>query len=285
MSVSTLKLYGHAISQPTRAVMQLLAVKKEPHQFVQVNPVAGDTITAEYLAKFPLGYAPAIEEIIAGDDAKPFYLAEAGAILPYLCETRKWDDWYPSSASTATSLAETRRRAKINECLHWHHGAMRHCTIDCFRIHMIKYMKKSKMKLSPEKEALAPAVNPPSEPLKGLHVEEQNKFIKKLSVNIDELINNARWSSENNTDVYMAPGDKPSIADLMTYCELDQLDAIGTLDGLKKEKPLFNRWINSMKKVEHHDEIRKPLYKLVANMKASGALVVDVPEEQFFGVP
>ena len=283
--MSSLKLYGHAISQPTRAVMQLLAVQKEPHEFVKVNPVAGETVTPDYLAKFPLGYAPAIEEVIG--NGEKFYLAEAGAILPYLCETRKWEQWYPLSA---TSPSEIRRRARINEWLHWHHTAMRKCTIDAFRIHMIKYMKKRNMTLTPEKAALdqtlAPAVEKPSEPEKGLRTEENQKFIKKLSVNIDELIHNAHWTQTNSTDVFMAPGDKPSIADLMTYCEIDQLDAIGTLDSLKTEKPLFNRWIEEMKKIDQHDEIRKPLFKLAQNMKKSGALKVEVSEEkQFFGVP
>ena len=292
MSVPTLKLYGHVISQPTRAVMQLLAVQKEAYEFVKVNPVAGDTITPEYLSKFPLGYAPAIEEVV---DGQHFYLAEAGAILPYLCESRKWDQWYPTSSA---STADIRRRARINECLHWHHTAFRKCTVDCFRVHMIKYMNMKGQTISPKDgngdknnnnnadAELAPAVQKPTEPEKGLHAAENLKFLKKLSVNIDELINNSRWTESNTTDVFMAPGDKPSIADLMTYSEIDQLDAIRTIDGLKKDKPLFNRWIEEMKKVDQHDELRKPLYKLAANMKKSGALGVEVKEEeQFFGVP
>jgi glutathione S-transferase len=279
----SLRLFGHPISQPTRAVSWLLTLNKEPFEYIRVNPVGGDTVTSEFLAKFPLGYAPAIEDANPKYiKNQPLHLAEAGAILVYLCESRKWNQWYPISSTSDNS--EIIRRARINEWLHWHHGALRMCTVDCFRVHMIKFMAKTNKPLKKD-DTFAPAVALPSEPKKGLRKYEEAKFLAHLENSVREMIGNAHWTEAEDKQVFLAPGETPSVADLMSYCELDQLDYLDTLGDLKAKYPLFDRWLQSMKKIEQHDEVRKPLVKLVGLMKKEGALEVDVPEETFHGVP
>ena len=57
-----LKLYGHFGSQPTRSVAWLLKMKETPFELITVNPISGETRTAEYRKKFPLGLIPALED-------------------------------------------------------------------------------------------------------------------------------------------------------------------------------------------------------------------------------
>lgn len=58
------------------------------HEFVVINPLAGETQTEEYLKMNPSGKIPAID-----DDG--FYLFESNAIMKYLCRKYK-SDFYPS---------------------------------------------------------------------------------------------------------------------------------------------------------------------------------------------
>jgi len=110
-----LKLYGHYGSQPFRSVAWLLKMKKEPFEFITINPIKGDHRTADYRAKFPLGLIPAIED--DPGDGKTLAMSEAAAIMIYLCEKHKWNEWYPSS--------NIRQRALINEYFSHHNESTR----------------------------------------------------------------------------------------------------------------------------------------------------------------
>ncbi|KAJ0401955.1 hypothetical protein P43SY_002002 [Pythium insidiosum] len=105
----TLKLYGHLISQPTRAVAWLLRVKGVSYELVPTMPKNGDTRTPEYLRMNPNALVPTIKD---GD----FTLFEGNAILAYLAEKHHWTDVYPTDLHT---------RAKIHQYLHWHHTNVR----------------------------------------------------------------------------------------------------------------------------------------------------------------
>lgn len=48
-----LKIYGHYVSQPTRALLWLCTIKKLPFDFVKIDPAAGQHRSPEFKSKFP----------------------------------------------------------------------------------------------------------------------------------------------------------------------------------------------------------------------------------------
>jgi glutathione S-transferase len=111
-------LYGVPFSQPVRAVMWLLLLKRLPFDMVLTNPGSkGDNGSRHpsYLAKNPGGTIPTIEEPDTG-----FVLGEAHAILCYLSNRYVWEDVYPSDPA---------RRAKVDWYLHYHHRNVRDASI------------------------------------------------------------------------------------------------------------------------------------------------------------
>lgn len=114
----TLILYGVPFSQPVRAVMWLLLMKRQPFKMVLTNPGSSGehgSRNPAYLEKNPGGTIPCIEEPDTG-----FTLGEAHAILTYLCRKHGWDDVYPADAHT---------RARVDWYLHYHHRNVRDASI------------------------------------------------------------------------------------------------------------------------------------------------------------
>ena len=111
-------VYGVPFSQPVRAVLWLLLLKRMPFELVLINPGSrGDagSRNPEYLAKNPIGTIPCIEEPESG-----FTLGEAHAIMTYLARTNGWADVYPD---------DERERARIDAYLHYHHRNIREASI------------------------------------------------------------------------------------------------------------------------------------------------------------
>ena len=107
-------LYGVPFSQPVRAVMWLLLMKRMPFKMVLTNPgSSGDNGSRNptFLAKNPGGTIPCIEEPDSG-----FTLGEAHAIMTYLARTHGWADVYPEDAQS---------RARVDWYLHYHHRNIR----------------------------------------------------------------------------------------------------------------------------------------------------------------
>ncbi|MEE2784866.1 MAG: glutathione S-transferase family protein [Pseudomonadota bacterium] len=116
--MSSLILYGVPFSQPVRAVMWLLFYKRQPFEMVLINPGSkGDngSRSPEYLAKNPGGTIPCIEEPEDG-----FVLAEAHAIMCYLCNKHRWTDLYSD---------DPKQRAKVDWYLNYHHRNVRDASI------------------------------------------------------------------------------------------------------------------------------------------------------------
>ena len=114
---NALTLYGVPFSQPVRAVMWLLLHKQMPFEMVPINPGskgANGSRSPEYLAKNPAGAIPCIEQ------ADGFVLAEAHAILCYLCNQHGWTDLYPQ---------DSKQRARIDWRLHYHHRNLRDASV------------------------------------------------------------------------------------------------------------------------------------------------------------
>jgi len=63
-------------------------------------------------------------------------------------------------------------------------------------------------------------------------------------------------------------GDAPTLADINAYCEFDQLEAFGILDDAGVTGfPEIIAWMDRMKQLPHHDEVRKSLQKLAVLVK------------------
>lgn len=111
-------LYGVPFSQPVRAVMWLAIFKRLPFQMVLINPGSkgeNGSRHPSYLAMNPGGTIPTIREPDTG-----FVLAEAHAIMAYLCNREGWTDLYP---------ADHRQRAKVDWYLHYHHRNVRDASV------------------------------------------------------------------------------------------------------------------------------------------------------------
>ena len=112
------KLYGVPFSQPVRAVMWSMLLKRKPFELILTNPGSkGDNGSRNpaYLAKNPSGTIPCYEEPDNG-----FTLGEAHAIMTYLGRTEGWHDLYPEDEHT---------RAHIDAFLHFHHRNFRDASV------------------------------------------------------------------------------------------------------------------------------------------------------------
>ena len=116
--MSDLVVYGVPFSQPVRAVVWALLLKKQPFEMKLINPGhsgTGGSRHPDYLAKNPAGTIPCIEEPHSG-----FTLGEAHAILTYLAQKHAWTDLYPESLQA---------RGRIDAYLHYHHRNVRECSM------------------------------------------------------------------------------------------------------------------------------------------------------------
>ena len=113
-----LRIYGVPFSQPVRAVLWLMLYKQRPFKMVLINPGSsseGGSRHPDYLAKFPTGTIPSIEDKETG-----FVLSESHAIMSCLCNKYDWNDLYPSNHE---------ERAKVDSYLHLHHRNVREASI------------------------------------------------------------------------------------------------------------------------------------------------------------
>ncbi len=187
----SIRIYGHYVSQPTRAVLWTLAMKSLPYTFVKVNPVAGEADSEDFLKKFPAGVIPAYEEPDSG-----FRLTESNAILVYLAQKHQWDDLLP--------MKDLNRNALVHQWLHWHHSNLRLATVYLFRPAMLESMG---MERKPEASA-----------------RDAKQGAKAMRENMLVMTHGALKSSP-----YLA-GPTVTLADIAAYCELDQLVALKAYD-------------------------------------------------------
>ena len=111
-------LYGVPFSQPVRAVMWLLLMKRLPFEMVLINPGSkGDNGSRNptYLEKNPGGTIPCMEEPDTG-----FTLGEAHAIMTYLARVNGWTDVYPE---------DEKQRALVDWYLNYHHRNVREASV------------------------------------------------------------------------------------------------------------------------------------------------------------
>ncbi|CAH1451423.1 unnamed protein product [Lactuca virosa] len=106
-----LKVYGHRISEPSRAVIIFCKINRIDFEEIQVEVLKGQQFSKEYGAIAPMRQIPAIVD-------GHLKLIESHAILIYLCCSFPGvaSHWYPG---------DTQKRAKIHSILDWHHSHLR----------------------------------------------------------------------------------------------------------------------------------------------------------------
>eukprot|EP00672_Neobodo_designis_P002924 CAMPEP_0174853228 /NCGR_PEP_ID=MMETSP1114-20130205/27545_1 /TAXON_ID=312471 /ORGANISM="Neobodo designis, Strain CCAP 1951/1" /LENGTH=215 /DNA_ID=CAMNT_0016087851 /DNA_START=108 /DNA_END=755 /DNA_ORIENTATION=+ len=161
-------------------------------------------------------------------------LSEGAAILTYLAETRGWDDLYPSN--------DAAKRAKISQWLHWHHSGSRLATTHFFRPLFGVALGKV------DGAAIVPAI-----------AEAKKQFRDALLT--------MKFGALKDTPFLC--GDAPTLADVLVYCEFDQLDMIGFLEeaGITPDFPEVAAWIERMKALPAHDAVRAPMPRVVEMLK------------------
>ncbi|TMW68073.1 hypothetical protein Poli38472_007745 [Pythium oligandrum] len=145
-----------------------------------------------------------------------FSVYESNAILTYLADKFDWEELYPK---------DLKARAKVNQYLHWHHTGARNFTLQVVR----PVFRKALGKASPE-DLVA--------------VEKAPEVIEKHTSIVEKMLVND----------YVSETVQPTVADYALYCEYDQLEALGLLDLGKFPKTAA--WIERMKKIPFHDEVR-----------------------------
>jgi glutathione S-transferase len=219
---SRLVVYGHYVSQPSRAVLWLLKIHNHPFEFKKVEPLAGDTRRDEFRSKFPTGLAPAID-----DDG--FCLAEGSAIMQYLCEKHEWTQWWPLGQSES----ERRKRAKISEYLSHHHHSDRLISHKIIRpsLEEVFFKKPTNSQDFEKRQASA---------LKSVR-KFQDTFLRET-----EFVNDQTH---------------PTIADLVAYAEVGQLLHLNILSSFD-ELPRAKQWVEKMQSIPSHDDVHKTARKV-----------------------
>ena len=242
-----LKLYGHYGSQPFRSVAWLLKMKKEPFEFISINPIKGDNRTTDYRAKFPLGLIPAIED--DPGDGKILALSEASAIMIYLCDKHKWNDMYPSSNNNHNNPSNIRQRALINEYISHHNESTRLMTRKVIRPGL-SGLFAAEGNLSP---GMAHSLSAGEKDLIKLKItirDVAKRFQHKFLVN-------SRGSSD------FIAGEEPTIADLLAYSDLAQIPQILGIDYDEwPELEDLRQWLDRMEQLPYHDGVHRTATKL-----------------------
>lgn len=99
----------------------MLKASKTPFEFVTVDAIKGENRKPAFLAEFPTGLVPVIND-------GGFKLSESAAILTYLAETKGPASFLGASAQ---------ERARVNEWLHWHHANTRFSTKGILHAHVL----------------------------------------------------------------------------------------------------------------------------------------------------
>lgn len=106
-----LKIFGHATSQPTRAVLWLCMMKKLPYDFVKVDPTVRANKEPAFVKQFPAGIIPSIED-------GAVRISEAHAIMTYLATKHVWHDVYPLDVGEVRAFGCVRDRVRRRRFLH-----------------------------------------------------------------------------------------------------------------------------------------------------------------------
>lgn len=108
------ELHHNPFSQHGRRIVSLLEEVNLGYKIVLVDMMTGGHLSEEYLSLNPNHQVPTLVE---GD----FSLYESNAILRFLCERHKLEQWYPS---------DHKQRAQVNLWLDWNQCQLSGATVD-----------------------------------------------------------------------------------------------------------------------------------------------------------
>lgn len=220
---SSLTVYGHYVSQPSRAVIWLLKMNEIDFQFKKVEPISGESRREPYKSMFPTCLIP-------GLDDNGFYLAEGSAIMQYICEKHGLEQWWPSGSSDPIKM---QKRAKIAEYLsHFHHST---------RLISHKVIRPRFDELFANKPLV-----------EGEEAKRQEFAVKNLKTFASTFLADGKFVNGM---------DQPSIADLAAYCEIGQLTAMHMFSTFEII-PEVQVWAKKMQQLPHHDDVHQALFKM-----------------------
>lgn len=151
--------------------------------------------------------------------------------MAYLANKHDWTDVYPKDAKA---------RAKIDQYLSWHHTNTRHSTTRILRPYIARHLGKA----TPEQLD---------------DVKNTNAIISRYVTILEQLF----------VAPYVAESKTPTLADYACYCELDQLEAMEVFDF--SVFPKTAAWMERMKEVPLHDEVRVPMNDFLTSVSLKPA--------------
>ena len=145
--------------------------------------------------------------------------------MTYLATKNQWEDMYPSK--------DLKRRALIDQYLHWHHENTRKVTMGYLAV-----LLRADMDLN--------SFNPSS-----------LITTRKLANYSLKIIENV-WLSKHDYIV----DDRVSLADILCYEEVVQLKQWDIIKDADKKYPNIFKWIARMEKLNGHDKVHRILTKM-----------------------
>ena len=232
-------IYGVPNSQPFRAVVWLCLIKQLPFEIKLSFPVYGLSAPSK-----PNGdKLPNPRGTIPVMDDNGFILWESHAIMTYLCEKYKWDDYYPTN--------DIKKKALINNYLHFHHRNVREIVVKWSRTLWPSVFNKGP---NPSERWMN------RNTFAGLRNNDQ--VVEKSVQIVEEML------SEN---IYLT-GDKPSIADISCYEEFGQNQEKYANVYQFNNCPNIQRWLRLMERLPHH-ETAHAIYTMIGDAnKVSGGM-------------
>lgn len=232
----TMTLYGHRLSQPSRAVEILLRELAIGYHWQPVDFANGATHEPWFandinpFEKIPVLAVPAGDH---DETSADFVLGESHAIMRYLCRVASTRDgardWYPGDHDAVTS-------ARIDQWLAWHHDNVRRH--DMFHHIMNLHLTLPMLKTEIQQTLLEPLQN-------GL-----NKALGALEAHFE------RQTAAHCPAPTLCGGANPTLADLSIACELYQIVAVGyRLDRY----PGVMRWLDAITQRRHARDISSEL--------------------------
>jgi len=155
-------------------------------------------------------------------------MVEGSAIMQYICDKHGLDAWWPQGSGPEA----VRTRARVSEYMSNHHTTTRLLTLNTFKPTMTSVM----------------------DPTFKFDADAAFRSAQDAAATFDET-----WLTRGK---YVAGGDAPTIADLLAYTELAQVEQLGypAYSGL----PRLQHWLDNLRALPHHDDVHASLFKLAA---------------------
>ena len=224
MTTSTLTVYGHPASQPSRTVFWACLMNDLPFNLGSGRDgVLGTGGTS------PRGQVPSVN-----DDG--FVISEVCAIVAYLADKHDWNGLYPRSLQP---------RARINQFLHMHHSLVRLATLKLMAPHVVKPLGSGlgggQNPLSIYQNEMLASAFAADDPL-----AEGGEVVRTIVGFLEQY-----YFTDDSP--FVCNTDAASLADIVCYSELGQFRFANLFDF--DGYPRTRRWLEAMSTVAHHDTI------------------------------